>query len=80
MRPCDCKDRVDADSLNEQGIAINDWSMTVKPAVVEIGMRNLAVVQIPMSIMKKFAQWYMEDQDEECDCANGCSSSKCDKR
>ena len=65
MRPCDCKDQVDADSMDAQGIGINDWSMTVKPAVVEIGMRNLAVVQIPMSIMKKFAEWYLEDQSEE---------------
>jgi hypothetical protein len=66
-RPCDCKDQVDADALNEQGIAINDWCMTVKPAVVEIGLRNLAVVQIPMSIMKTFAEWYMEDQSFKCD-------------
>jgi hypothetical protein len=65
MRPSDCKDQVDANTLNEQGIAINDWSMTVKPAVVEIGFRNLAVVQIPMTIMKTFAEWYLEDQSEE---------------
>ena len=63
MKPCDCKDQVDAKSLNEQGIGINDWSLTVKPAVVEISIRDYAVVQIPMSIMKKFAEWYLENQE-----------------
>jgi len=54
--------------------------MTVKPAVVEISIRHYAIVQIPMSIMKKFAEWYLTDHDRTCDCENGCSSSNCDKR
>ena len=80
MKPCDCKDQQDTDNLKEQGIGINDWSMTVKPAVVQIDLRHFGLVQVPMSVMKKFAEWYLRDQDYECDCANGCASSKCDKR
>jgi len=80
MKPCDCKDQVDARSMNEQGIAMNDWHLTVRPATVEIEHKHYGMIKVPMHVMKIFAKWYMEDQDYECDCANGCASSKCDKR
>lgn len=62
MRPCDCKDQVDADSLNEQGIGINDWSMTVEPLMVSIRNSHFGEVKLPMGVMKKFAEWYLRDQ------------------
>ena len=80
MRPCDCKDQVDADSMDAQGIGINDWSINVEPRMVSIRNSHFGEVKLPMSVMKVFAEWYMEDQDSECDCANGCSSANCDKR
>ena len=80
MRPCDCKDNQDAMSMETQGIGINDWTFGVEPAVVEIGHRHYGNIKIPMTIMKKFAEWYLEDHDKECNCKNGCSSSNCDKR
>lgn len=60
-RPCDCEDQVDAMKLKEQGITINDWNMTVEPAVVKI-RHHYGTLRIPMSVMKTFAEWYLRDQ------------------
>ncbi len=65
MKPCDCKDEQDAKSLNEQGLGINDWSLTVNPAKVVIEHRHYGMVNMPMSIFKKFAEWYLENQNDE---------------
>ena len=65
MKPCDCKDSVDAMSMNEQGIAINEWSLNVQPASVILEHRHYGMIRMPMSVFTKFAKWYMEDQDEE---------------
>ena len=62
MKPCDCKDQQDSCSLNEQGIGINDWRFGVEPAVVEIEHLHYGKIKIPMVIMKRFAEWYLEDQ------------------
>lgn len=80
MKPCDCKDQVDANALKEQGIGINEWSLGVEPAVVYLRHSYYGEIKVPMSIFKRFAKWYLRDQDYECDCANDCASSKCDKR
>ena len=64
MKPCDCKDQVDTISLNEQGIAINDWSLCVAPAVVEIEYKHYGKIIMPMPIFTKFAKWYLEDQND----------------
>jgi len=63
MRPSDCKDRQDADALYEQGIAINDWSLDVDPAVVII-KHHYGELRIPMSIFKRFAKWYLRNQEK----------------
>jgi hypothetical protein len=65
MRPCDCKDSLDAESMNEQGIAINEWSLLVAPATVEIEHRVYGKITLPMSIFTKFAKWYLEDQEND---------------
>ena len=62
MKPCDCKDKNDTHSMNEQGITINEWSLAVKPSVVEIENRYYGKIKIPMSTFTKFAEWYLEDQ------------------
>jgi len=66
MRPCDCRDQVEANALNEQGIGINDWNLTVDPTVVKI-RHHYGTLRIPMTIFKRFAEWYLEDQDDIVD-------------
>ena len=62
IRPCDCKDQVTAKKLNEQGIGFNDDSITIEPSVVVIKMGHTSV-RIPMSLFKKFSEWYLEPQE-----------------
>jgi hypothetical protein len=64
LRPCDCKDRFSAEKLNEQGIGINDDSLTVEPNVVVLKMGN-TTMRIPMSRFKTFAEWYLAEQEIE---------------
>lgn len=62
IKPCDCKDAIMANKLNEQGIGRNDQSITVKPAVVVLKMGH-TTVRIPQTIFKMFSEWYLEEQD-----------------
>lgn len=62
IRPCDCKDIATASKLNEQGIAFNDDSISIKPNVVELKMGHTQI-KIPMQRFKMFAQWYLEEQE-----------------
>lgn len=63
MRPCDCKDRHQTkEYLNEQGISFNEFSITVLPSYVLI-KAPLTTIRIPMIHFKKFAEWYLEDQE-----------------
>jgi hypothetical protein len=62
MKPCDCRDQQDAKSITEQGIAINEWSLLVNPASVEIEHRHYGKIILPMSVFTKFVKWYLEDQ------------------
>jgi len=62
LRPCDCKDSVDACSLQEQGIRHNDQGITVIPRYVELQMGH-TTVSIGMDRFKMFAEWYLEPQE-----------------
>lgn len=62
LRPCDCKDQHTADSLNEQGIGVNDERITVQPNVVVLEMGR-TTIRIPMQRFKMFAEWYLEAQE-----------------
>ena len=64
MKPCDCKDSQDAMSMEVQGIAINDWSLNIQPLMATIAHKHYGEVKIPMTILKKFAEWYLENQEE----------------
>ena len=65
MKPCDCKDMNDAlKELNEIGVAYNNWGFTVSPAFVRIDSSQ-CTLRIPMTIFKRFAKWYLEDQVKE---------------
>lgn len=62
LRPCDCKDMVDANSLNEQGIGHNNQSIIVEPNVVVMTMDH-TTIKIPMQRFKMFAEWFMTEQE-----------------
>jgi hypothetical protein len=61
MKPCDCKDSIDTNKLSEQGISINDWHFLVKPNSAIIANRTTEF-HIPMSIFKRFSEFYLTDQ------------------
>jgi hypothetical protein len=62
LKPCDCKDELDAKKLNEQGFAYNEDSINIEPNVVILKIRS-TTVRIPMSRFKMFAEWYLTDQN-----------------
>lgn len=62
LRPCDCKDAVDASKLEEQGIGHNDESITVIPNYVLLKMGHTEI-KIGMKRFKMFAEWYLSEQD-----------------
>lgn len=64
MKPCDCKDMMDTRELNEQGIGINNYRIEVAPMSVIIETTNFSW-KLPQSIFKRFAEWYLEDQEKE---------------
>ena len=63
MRPCDCKHNYDAQALlQEQGIKYNNNELVVRPPNVIIKIGNVQIT-IPMKLFKRFAKWYLEDQE-----------------
>jgi hypothetical protein len=62
LKPCDCKDILTANKLNEQGISQNGDSIVIEPSVVVLTMGH-TTMRIPMSRFKTFAEWYLEDQE-----------------
>lgn len=62
LRPCDCKDTVTTNKLNEQGIGHNDQSILVEANSVILTMGH-TTVKIPSSRFKMFAEWFMEEQE-----------------
>lgn len=62
IRPCDCKDQFTANKLEDQGIKFNDDSIHIEPNSV-ILTRGHTTIRIPMSLFKKFAEWYLTEQE-----------------
>ena len=63
MKPCDCHDEYTAKHmLDHQGLTINDKSIEVHPSIVKIRV-GPATLKIPQNTFKRFAEWYLEDQD-----------------
>lgn len=63
MKPCDCKDMNDViDKLDESGVVYNGWSLTLSPMYVRVDTATCRI-RIPMSIFKRFAEWYLKDQE-----------------
>jgi len=61
LRPCDCRDIITANKLEEQGISINEDSIFVQPNVVVLTMGH-TIIEIPMNRFKLFAEWYLTEQ------------------
>jgi hypothetical protein len=64
MRPCDCQDIHSAEQLNEQGISYNGNSITIAPPAVILKIDSCEL-RIPMCLFKRFAEWYLEEQEIE---------------
>lgn len=65
LAPCDCPDMTTARLLNEQGISINNTGILVEPGRVILKI-DQAEIRMPMSIFKKIAVWYLEEQEINC--------------
>jgi hypothetical protein len=50
--------------MREQGLQINSVSISISPPNVAIETPHFRV-KIPMTIFKRFAEWYLEDQEKE---------------
>ena len=65
MRPCDCKDAVDAkNKLNEQGTFMSGNGIEIIPPSVYLTIGPV-YLRIPMPQFKRLAEWYLEDQVKE---------------
>jgi hypothetical protein len=64
MKPCDCKDVVDVDKLQVQGVSFNDDSLEVVPGCVYITI-GPARLRIAQRRFRQFAEWFLEDQQEK---------------
>jgi hypothetical protein len=62
LSPANCKDQYTANQLNEQGIMINEDSLTVEPAVVVLRLGS-CTLRIPQRKFEIFAKWYLEEQE-----------------
>jgi hypothetical protein len=62
LRPCDCRDAIDASRLEEQGIGVNEESITVIPNYVLLRMGHTEV-KISMNRFKMFSEWYLREQE-----------------
>jgi hypothetical protein len=49
------------EKLDETGVMYNGWSCIVSPHYVRIDSQTCRL-RIPMTIFKRFAKWYLEDQ------------------
>ena len=51
-----------ASRLNEQGIGVNNDSISVQPNSVVLTMGH-TTVKIPMRLFQRFAEWYLTEQE-----------------
>lgn len=62
MRPCDCDDLVTVKKLDEAGVQYGKHRIFLKPPNVVIEIEPVAMIVIPQTVFKRFAEWYLEDQ------------------
>ena len=65
MKPCNCKSITDYNALNERGISYNQYKCYVADGTgVLIEIDPHVRIRIPSQFFKRFAEWYLEDQEE----------------
>jgi len=65
MKPCDCKDMFDAiNKLTEIGVKFNSCGIQISPPMVLLYC-DLFTVKFSQVNFKRFAEWYLEDQEKE---------------
>ena len=64
MIPCDCRSMQEVDSLNEQGIARNQYKINVDSRGVLLDIDPHVRIKIPHGTFSAFAKWYLENQPE----------------
>jgi hypothetical protein len=62
MKPCDCKSWTDLEKLEEQGIGHNNKRLIMDSTGVFIDIDPYVRIKIPHTDFKRFAVWYLEDQ------------------
>ncbi len=65
MKPCDCKSISDYDGLCETGISYNQYKLHVADGTgVLIEIDPHVRIRIPSRFFKRFAEWYLTDQED----------------
>jgi hypothetical protein len=54
--------------LKEQGFAWNNFEIKLLPSSVFLKIKPYAEIRIPCNTFKRFAEWYLEDQEDPCTC------------
>lgn len=64
MKPCDCKSMDDFYNMPEAGVRYNEYGFSIVPPNVIMRI-PMITIKIPMYYIKRFAEWYLEDQEAE---------------
>lgn len=62
LKQGDSIDMHTASKLEEQGIAFNDDSILIEPNSVILTIGH-TTMRIPMDLFRKFAEWYLREQE-----------------
>lgn len=63
IRPVDCHDEYHAKLLNEQGLKINDYSITTNGNVVTLEIGLSTQIRISRRTMELFSEWFLSPQE-----------------
>jgi len=64
MKPCNCRSVTDVEELDAQGIAFNNKKIIIDSSGVILEIEPYVRIKIDHRSFKKFAEWYLEDQDK----------------
>jgi len=62
MKPCDCKSMRDVRSLEEDGLALNNYNIIIDSSGVMLTIDPYCRIKINHRKFKQFAEWYLADQ------------------
>ncbi len=64
MKPCNCKSMADIEKLDTQGIAFNNKKIMIDSSGVVLEIEPHVRIKIDHINFKRFAEWYLKDQDK----------------